>query len=117
MKKSSVRDSLPLGFVEQQLAKGPLESLGDFTSRIQKHIVQQLNEIQDAALHEQIPVIRPLAKSIQMGMHVLNDHSADEILDKLQLLCGKMQSIGEIENCIALLQEKTQHLQHLNSGK
>ncbi len=117
MKKSSVRDSLPLGFVEQQLTKGPLENLGDFSSRIQKHLVQQLNEIRDATLHEQIPVIRPLAKSIQMGMHVLNDHSADEILDKIQLLCGKMQAIGEIETCISLLQEKTQHLRHLNPGQ
>ncbi|MEN9334940.1 MAG: hypothetical protein RLY35_2120 [Bacteroidota bacterium] len=103
MKKSSVRDSLPLGFIDQQLTKGPLESIDDFTARIQTHLLQQLNEIQQAALHDELPVIRPLAKSIQMGLHVLNDHRADEILDKIQKLCGKMQSIDEIKESIVTL--------------
>ena len=110
MKKSSVRDSLPLGFVEQQLTKGALENLEDFTLRIQRHLVQQLDEIQQAALKEEIPVIRPLAKSIQMGMHVLNDHVADGVLEKIQMLCGKMQSLHEIEESIVQLQQCTQHL-------
>ncbi len=115
MKKSSVRDSLPLGFIDQQLTKGPLENIDDFTSRIKQHILQQLDEIQQATLKDELPVIRPLAKSIQMGLHVLNDHSADEVLDRIQKLCGKMQSIHEIEACIALLKNQTAHL--MNDSK
>ena len=117
MKKSSIRDSLPLGFVEQQLTKGALENLDDFTFRIQRHLVQQLDEIQQAALQDEIPVVRPLAKSIQMGMHVLNDHSADDVLDKIQELCGKMQSLNEIEECISILQQSTQHFREAISTK
>jgi hypothetical protein len=110
MKKSSVRDSLPLGFVEQQLTKKPLESLEDFTTRIKTHLVQQLSEIKQASLKEELPVIRPLAKSIMMGMHVLNDHSADALLHKIQSLCSKMQDWKEIETCITELCEMTQQL-------
>jgi hypothetical protein len=110
MKKSSVRDSLPLGFVEQQLTKKPLESLEDFTTRIKRHLIQQLSEIKQASLKEELPVIRPLAKSIMMGMHVLNDHSADALLQKIQLMCSKMQDWKEIENCITELCELTEHL-------
>jgi hypothetical protein len=109
MKKSSVRDSLPLGFVEQQLTKKPLESLDDFTARIKLHLIQQLTEIKQASLREELPVIRPLAKSIMMGMHVLNDHSADDLLEEIQLLCGKMQDWKEIENCISELCTLTEH--------
>ncbi len=117
MKKSSIRDSLPLGFVQEQLTKGALENLDDFTLRIQQHLVKQLNEIQQAALKDEIPVIRPLAKSIQMGMHVLNDHSADDVLDKIQNLCGKMQSLNEIEESICTLQQCTQHFREAISTK
>jgi hypothetical protein len=117
MKKSSIRDSLPLGFVEQQLNKSALENLDDFTLRIQRHLVHQLDEIQQATLKDEIPVIRPLARSIQMGMHVLNDNSADEVLDKIQKLCGKMQSLNEIEESICTLQQCTQHLREAISTK
>lgn len=110
MKKSSLRDTLPLGFVDQQLKQGPLENIEDFSNRIQSHLIQQLSEIEQAALKEELPVIRPLAKSIQMGLNVLNDHSQDELLIRIQSLCGKMRSIHEVEECIQKLLEQTKAL-------
>ena len=99
MKPVKTKGVLPLSFVNDKLQQ-PLQDAEDFVVRMQAHVEEQINELQDQRLKHSLPSLKPLAESIQNGMNILDFHLADTALVLIQQKSARLEDDHELQSLI-----------------